>query len=185
MGLAEKFKAWLSQPVNGAKPAPTEQPTVVGEAAPAVQPSHAPDFIDFRRMKEQMVLHEGNRSRIYTDTVGKVSGGIGRNLTDVGFRPDEINLMFLNDLREAMTGLDVSLPWWRSLDPIRARVLLDMSFNMGMPRLLGFNNTLNAIKQGRWDDASAGMLASKWAGQVGERAERLARMMRTGQDYPS
>jgi lysozyme len=39
---------------------------------------------------------------------------------------------------------------------------------------------LAAVREGRYDDAAAGMLRSKWAGQVGERAKRLAALMREG-----
>ena len=44
---------------------------------------------DAAKLKAELTLDEGRRSRIYVDTVGKVSGGIGRNLTDKGFRDNE------------------------------------------------------------------------------------------------
>lgn len=61
----------------------------------------------------------------------------------------------------------------------RQRVLVNMAFNLGMTGLLGFKTTLLAMEQGRYEDA-ARMLRSRWAGQVGVRAERLSEMMRTG-----
>lgn len=60
-----------------------------------------------------------------------------------------------------------------------------MAFNMGVdddPRngLDSFANTLKAIREHRWDAAADGMLTSKWAAQVHDRALVLAEMMRTG-----
>lgn len=122
---------------------------------------------------------EGRRNRIYTDTVGKVSGGIGRNLTDVGFSDDEIELMYRNDLAKTLAFLDANLAWWRNLDAVRQRVVINMAFNM-RARLLGFTNTLAAIQTQDWQGAHDGMLDSEWAKQVGDRATRLANMMLTG-----
>ncbi|MBU9359756.1 glycoside hydrolase family protein [Burkholderia multivorans] len=134
---------------------------------------------DAAKLKAELTLDEGRRSRIYTDTVGKVSGGIGRNLSDKGFRDNEIDLMYQNDIAETEAWLDRNLPWWRSLDPVRQRVLMNMAFNM-QGRLLTFVNTLAAIQRGDYAVAADGMLNSLWAKQVGARATRLASMMRSG-----
>ncbi|HDR9337724.1 glycoside hydrolase family protein [Burkholderia multivorans] len=134
---------------------------------------------DATKLKAELTLDEGRRSRIYIDTVGKVSGGIGRNLTDKGFRDNEIDLMYQNDIAETEAWLDRNLPWWRSLDPVRQRVMMNMAFNM-QGKLLTFVNTLAAIKRGDYAAAADGMLNSLWARQVGARATRLANMMRSG-----
>lgn len=76
-------------------------------------------------------------------------------------------------------ALDEEMPWWRELDEPRQAVLLNMAFNLG-PGLLKFKNTLRAVREMRWKDARDGMLASKWAGQVGRRASRLAEQMLKG-----
>ncbi|UQP02223.1 glycoside hydrolase family protein [Burkholderia multivorans] len=131
------------------------------------------------KLKAELTVDEGRKNRIYVDTVGKVSGGIGRNLTDKGFRDNEIDLMYQNDIAETEAWLDRNLPWWRSLDPVRQRVLMNMAFNM-QGKLLTFVNTLAAIQRGDYAAAADGMLNSLWARQVGARAKRLADMMRGG-----
>jgi len=131
------------------------------------------------KLKAELSLDEGRKNRIYVDTVGKVSGGIGRNLTDKGFRDTEIDLMYQNDIAETEAWLDRNLPWWRSLDPVRQRVMMNMAFNM-QGKLLTFVNTLTAIKRGDYAAAADGMLNSLWAKQVGARARRLADLMRNG-----
>ena len=49
---------------------------------------------------------------------------------------------------------------------------------LGVRGLLKFGRTLDAAERGNYEEAARQMLASKWAGQVGQRAHRLAAMMR-------
>lgn len=135
---------------------------------------------DMPTLLAELKRDEGVRLKPYTDTVGKLTIGVGRNLTDVGISDDECTALLQNDIDKVLAQLDRSLPWWRKLDPVRQRVLVNMAFNMGMTGLLTFKNTLAAVQSGSYAAAAAGMLASKWATQVGARAERLADMMRTG-----
>jgi lysozyme len=108
-----------------------------------------------------------------------------------GITKDQSRALLVNDIARSEADLDRTLPWWRSLSDARQRVLLNMCFNMGIGRraspgkpangLLSFEGgTLLAVREGRWADAKQGMLASKWAGQVGARAVRLAAMMLAG-----
>lgn len=129
---------------------------------------------------DQLIAHEGLRLKPYRDTVGKLSLGVGRNLDDVGISRGEALGMLANDVQKVEHGLDLNCPWWTSLDPVRQRVLIDMGFNLGIDGLLGFRNTLKLIQAGQYEQASAALLLSKWASQVGKRAETLAQMMKTG-----
>lgn len=133
------------------------------------------------KLAAQLVVDEGKRNRIYTDTVGKITCGVGRNLTDRPFAEDEIALMLKNDIAIVEADLDRALPWWREMSEARQVVLANMAFNMGINRLLGFVNTLTMMKAGRYDAAALGMVDSTWAKQVGQRAIRLAAMMRKGE----
>lgn len=137
-------------------------------------------MIDQAMMRAELSRDEDRRKRIYTDTVGKVSGGVGRNLTDRGFSDDEIDLMLDNDIALSETELDRVAPWWRGMNDVRQRVLLNMHFNMGWGSLSQFKTTLGHMEAGRYAAAADAMLASKWAQQVGQRAVRLSKMMRTG-----
>lgn len=130
---------------------------------------------------DQLIRDEGKRYRPYRDTVGKLTAGVGRNLDDVPFSDDEIALMLTNDIQAATTGLAKALPWTSRLDSVRLAALINMAFNLGLPSLLGFRNTLALIQSGQYTRASDEMLASKWATQVGDRAKRLAKQMATGE----
>lgn len=133
------------------------------------------------KLATQLEIDEGKRARIYTDTVGKVTVGVGRNLSDRDLFPDEIALMLKNDIASVERDLDRALPWWRELTEARQNVLGNMCFNLGIDRLKGFVNTLTLIRARRYDAAAAEMLNSTWAKQVGARATRLAAVMRSGE----
>jgi len=131
-------------------------------------------------LAQELTRDEGSRSKPYLDTVGKSTIGVGRNLTDVGLSDDEILMLLKNDIDRVLDELDRVLPWFRSMSDNRQRCLANMSFNLGLPTLLQFAATLAAMQAGRYDDAAAGMLDSRWSSQVGDRAKRLAQMMRDG-----
>lgn len=140
------------------------------------------------KLIDELVRDEGLRLRLYTDSEGNFTVGIGRNLKAKGISKDEAYRMCNNDIEEALALLDQYLPWWRGLDEVRQRVLVNMTFNMGLAPsnppgergLWEFQKTLSFIRSGAYDFAATEMLDSKWARQVGPRAIRLADMMRRG-----
>ena len=136
--------------------------------------------MNLARLYRQLEVDEDRRKRIYTDTVGKISGGVGRNLTDRGFRDDEIDLMLTNDVAEAVGECRRLIRGFDALAEARQEVLVNMMFNMGYTRLAGFKKMLAAVQAGNWREAASQMLDSKWADQVGDRADRLADAMRKG-----
>jgi lysozyme len=125
-------------------------------------------------------LHEGVRLKPYRDTVGKLTIGIGRNLDDRGITEVEADLLLEHDLDDVWLALIAAKPWIARLDEVRQAVLIDMGVNLGVAGLLKFKQTLAAIERGDYETAAVQMLDSKWATQVGRRAQRLARMMRDG-----
>lgn len=139
-------------------------------------------MIDRDAMVRQLRLHEGERLKPYRCTAGKLTIGVGRNLEDRGITRDESAMLLANDIADMERELQRALPWVARLDEVRQRVLVDMAFNLGIVGLLNFKRTLATIETGDYQQAATMMLDSKWAKQVGQRAERLARMMATGKD---
>lgn len=133
------------------------------------------------KLKAALVVDERKCPLIYEDSVGKITGGVGRNLSDKPFKENEIQLMLDNDINDAETDLDRNAPWWRSLTDARQNVLANMCFNMGWSKLSGFRLMLAAAKSGDYDKAATEMLDSTWAKQVHGRADRLAALMRKGE----
>ena len=62
----------------------------------------------------------------------------------------------------------------------RQAVLISMAYQMGADGLSKFANTLKSVATQNWHAAQAGMLASKWAKQTPNRANRHATQMLTG-----
>jgi len=137
-------------------------------------------------VKSMLLVDEGLRLKPYRDTVGKLTIGVGRNLDDVGISEDEALYLLENDIQRAIQdATDIfGAEIWLSLDEIRQAVILDMLFNLGKPRFLTFRKFIQAIKEKNFSKAAFEMLNSRWARQVGRRAERLAYMMRTGKIHP-
>lgn len=130
--------------------------------------------------KHLIALHEGCKLKPYLDTEGIETIGYGRNLKDRGISLSEAEFLLNNDIDIARQDLVRNVPCFRHLSAERQAVLVDMSVNLGINRLLGFVKFLKALAKGDYETASKEMLDSKWAEQVGERAQRLAEIMETG-----
>lgn len=132
-----------------------------------------PDYVE---------LNEGYRRYIYLDTEGIETIGIGFNLEE-GFSREECRLILNLRLGYIRDALRNKIAKWDSIGPVRQMVLMDMTYNLGLPKLLQFKKMLAAIDSDNFERAAAELLDSKYASQVGIRAERNAQMMRTGEWY--
>lgn len=127
-------------------------------------------------LEGELIADEGLRLKPYVDSVGKLTIGIGRNLTDRGITATEAMFLFRNDI--ALTEQELAaFTWFQRLTPERQRAIFNMAFNLGAPKLHEFKRMIAAIEARQYEAAAAEMLASKWAGQVGGRARRLADLM--------
>lgn len=131
-------------------------------------------------LRRQLMLHEGLRLFPYVDSVGKVTIGIGRNLSDRGISEAEARQFLDADINNAILDL-TTFPWFADLDPVRQRAMVDLCFNIGLPRLRGFVKMLAAIERQEWDGAAHELMDSAYAVQVGKRARTLAAMLKTGE----
>jgi lysozyme len=142
-----------------------------------------------------LIEDEDQKLTVYDDATGKAllpgmtlighpTVGIGRALDRKGLTKPETVYLCNNDMDGVDAELNEAFGWYAALDPVRSNVLASMSFNMGLHGLAAFHNMLTAVQQGKYAQAAEEMLASKWAGQVGDRAKRLALRMRTGLATP-
>lgn len=130
-------------------------------------------------------FEEGRRSVGYLDTRGVPTIGIGHTGKEVfvglTWTDQQIDAAFMRDYDTATQGLLPALPWFPQLDEVRRAVLISMAFQMGVHGVLGFQHTLAAIRDQRWNDAAGGIRASTWYTQTQARAERAARAIETGE----
>ena len=126
-------------------------------------------------------LHEGYRQYPYTDSLGIVTIGYGRNLESRGLSEPEAAYLLECDIKEAEKYLNRQYEYYDSLSGERKAVLLDMMVNMGPTRLRQFKRMHKALDEGLYELAALEMLDSKWATQVGERALTLSSVMLNNQ----
>ncbi len=126
---------------------------------------------------EQMIeRHEGCRYRYYLDSEGIPTIGIGHNLLQPISR-EAVEQIFRDDLKSVWNDCVHAFPWFADLTERRQWAVVDMCFNLGLTRLLGFKKFLAAMSLGDYDAARAEMLDSLWAKQVKKRALDLASMI--------
>lgn len=131
----------------------------------------------------QLKRDEGFRSSAYQDHLGYLTIGIGRLIDSRkggGITEGEAEMLLLNDIQRRQKELSAALPWFGEVDEVRQGVLLNMAFQLGASGLLAFKKALGFVQKKQYMAAANEMLASKWAEQTPERAQRLSKQMMTG-----
>ena len=157
---------------------------------------------DRQDLIDKLVVSEGLRLQVYKDTLGIDTIGIGRNLEDRGITKEELadldiptiehvyeygiteaDAVYLatNDVQIVEEELVRAHPCVDRLDSVRQLILIDMAFNMGVPRLCKFKKMWAAVECGDYPTAAKEMLDSRWAKQVKGRATKLANAMHNGE----
>lgn len=137
--------------------------------------------------RTQIKSDEGKALHAYPDPLTKSDPwtcGYGCTGPDIGpgtlWTDETAESRFELKFAEAVALCERNFPWFGDLSEPRQAVLLNMAYQMGMTRLLGFHKALVAIRDTRWQDAWGQMLDSEWARQTRKRANRLAEQMRDG-----
>ena len=130
------------------------------------------------KLRKSIVEHEKYCKFPYIDTVGKITIGIGFNLTDRGIDDEWINRQYQMDISFFYNKLS-NFPWFIELNPDRQIALIDMCF-MGWQKFLEFKEMISAFEKHDYQKAAFEMLNSEWAKQVKGRAATLAQVILTG-----
>lgn len=148
---------------------------------------------------------EGLRLRVYWDTLGYPTIGIGHLILakktkdmavinaelsrHVGrtasgsITMDESSALFKKDLKSVQTEIvknKTTGPVYIKMNRSRQMAMENMSFQMGVGGLAKFKNTLKAMIEERWKDAESGLKQSLWASQTPGRANRVSKIVLTG-----
>lgn len=127
----------------------------------------------------QLRRHEDMKLKPYTDTEGNLTIGIGTNL-DAGITPDEAVYLCTNRIKASDHELWMNFHWYADLSGDRKYALVNMCFNLGLPRFKSFKKMIAALERDDFRSAAKEALDSKWARQVGHRAIEIAEMIRVG-----
>lgn len=133
-------------------------------------------------LRALLTRHEGYRRHPYHCSAGKLTIGVGRNLTDVGIDEEEARYLLDRDILACVADL-ASFPWFEALTPARRHALIDVRFQLGPQGVRGFRRMLDAFARSDYDTAAAELLDSKYAREdTPARAQEVAAMLRTGQE---
>jgi lysozyme len=147
---------------------------------------------------DSVSAHEGFRATPYKDTEQLWTVAKGRCLETNPLSPAEWKYLLDNKLitlSVTLAGADWLMlrqidatekecarvfDFWPGLDEVRREALVEMGYQMGIERLLGFRRMLGAIRRQDWGSVRTEALDSRWARQTPKRAEHLANQLSTG-----
>ena len=143
--------------------------------------------MNINKLREQLKIDEGVKYEIYKDHLGYPTFGIGHLITDndpeydlpIGTKISEerVNEVFNTDVKKFINETKKIFPDLDDKPENIQLVLVNMCFNLGAPRLSKFKKFIDAINNEQWIEAAVEMMDSRWANQVGPRAERLRQIV--------
>ena len=135
------------------------------------------------KLRDTLKIDEGVKYEIYNDHLGYPTFGIGHLVVEsdeehgkpVGtpVSEDRVNSVFKKDVAIMIDEAKKIFPNLDELPEEAQQVIVNMTFNMGRPRLSQFKKFIAGVNAGDWNKAAVEMMDSRWAKQVGARAERL------------
>ena len=143
--------------------------------------------MNLERLMESVKKHEGYRNKVYLDTLGKRTVGVGHLCVEDFWEDDkEYEEKFLmeilaDDLQNAIKGARELKEEHSCTDivEIAQEILVEMVFQLGKNGVSKFRNMWKALAEKNYIGASFEMLDSKWAKQTPNRAKSMAELMKS------
>jgi lysozyme len=139
--------------------------------------------MDMDRLLQSVKKHEGYRNKVYLDTLGKRTVGVGHLCVEDFWEDNkEYEEKFLmtileHDLQTAIKGAERLLKDCPVLDDLAKEIIIEMVFQLGETGVSKFKNMIKALKIPDYQTAAIEMLDSKWAKQTPERAAGMSSEM--------
>ena len=144
--------------------------------------------MDIEKLREEIKYDEGSVNEIYLDHLGLATFGIGHLVTEwdeeygweIGtpVSEDRCNEVFDSDIQIVLADCKQLYPDFNELPEEVQRIIANMMFNMGRPRLSKFKGMKAGVDARDWNKAADEMVDSRWYRQVTNRAERLVERRR-------
>ena len=142
--------------------------------------------MNLERLLESVKKHEGYRNKVYLDTLGKRTVGVGHLCVEDFWEDDkEYDESFLmdilqKDLQEAIRGAKELMEehGCADIDERAEEILIEMVFQLGRTGVSKFKNMWKALSEHNYVGASFEMLDSRWAKQTPNRAKNMADQMK-------
>jgi len=139
-------------------------------------------------LRKEIIADEGVEYHVYLDHLGLPTFGIGHLITEadpehgqpVGTPVSEsrVNVCFEHDVQQVINDCMILYPDFEQLPEEAQRIIANMMFNMGRPRLSKFKGMKAGVDSRDWNRAADEMVDSRWYKQVTNRADRLVKRMR-------
>jgi lysozyme len=133
-------------------------------------------------LEKDLKLDEGRRDKPYMDTTGHLTIGYGHNLDAKGLCEAALVAQLHFDMDEAIADLDRVIPSWRTHPEPVQRALVNLTFNLGISKLVRFDMTLRLIAQRKYVQAATNLMKTLYAKQVPNRARKVAALIKSGAD---
>ena len=139
---------------------------------------------------ESIKINEGFRANIYQCTAGVDTVGYGFNVNYL--EEDELALnkgvvepmttevahkILELKLKKLKAALIREFSWVEQKPVIVQEALLEMAYQLGIPKMKSFSQTLAYIKEDNYQQAAINLRKSKWATQTPKRVENLIRSL--------
>jgi lysozyme len=144
--------------------------------------------MDLEKLREEIAADEGEVHEIYLDHLGLATFGIGHLVRDddpesglpVGTPVDNDRVVeaFESDIETVLSDCNKLYSDFDDLPEEAQRVIANMMFNMGRPRLSKFKGMKSGVDARDWNRAADEMVDSRWYRQVTKRADRLVTRVR-------
>ena len=137
------------------------------------------------RLLESVKKHEGYRNKVYLDTLGKRTVGVGHLCVEDFWEDDkEYEKKFLmtileHDLETAIKGAKdlMSENGCMDMDEVAEEIIIEMIFQLGKTGVSKFKNMWKALSALEYSTAASEMLDSRWAKQTPNRAQAMSAQM--------
>ena len=144
--------------------------------------------MNIEKLREEIAADEGEVHEIYLDHLGLATFGIGHLVRDddpesglpVGTPVDNDRVVeaFESDIETVLSDCNKLYSDFDDLPEEAQRVIANMMFNMGRPRLSKFKGMKSGVDARDWNRAADEMVDSRWYRQVTNRADRLVTRVR-------
>lgn len=145
--------------------------------------------MNIEEFKKEIEIDEGCKYEVYLDHLNLPTFGIGHLILDsdpesgaeVGtpVSEDRVSECFNKDVHTVLSDCEKLYEDFYTLPEEVQRIIANMMFNMGYPRLSKFKGMKAGVDARDWQQAADEMVDSRWYNQVTNRAERLVKRMRS------
>lgn len=145
--------------------------------------------MNYDRLVKRLMVDEGYREESYWDDAwgggkgqwswgyGTKAAGPGKRISKFAAKVDlESKVNYFTMVFQRLFE-DVKID-----NEIRQEALLNMMYNLGVTRFLGFKKMIEAVRQNNWEEAALEAQNSLWYEQVPGRARRIVAELKTGEE---